>query len=325
MPSPYLRELMELGKTMGFPVRPISASSLSSLSRWPDVIYNRIATRKEESSIAVLRLKRQLQQEGIPYFNERFFNKKEIDQLLRVKNDVKHVLPATLSYTQEASMLHAFLEQQEAIYLKPIAGSLGEGICRIQKLDHQYLLQFREGRMTKSVRYASLQKALATAKSKMRSMPYLIQASIELKRYQEAKTDFRVHLCKNENKVWVVVAIAAKLAAKSGITTHVHSGGHVENAVRVLTSWYGKRAHDVIEQLEQTAKQITNAIEHHLQIELGEMGLDMGIDIRDQIYLFEANAKPGRMIFSHPTMREASIYSQQCIIRYACACAQAFS
>ena len=324
-PTPYLRELMNLGKTMGILVKPFTASSLPSLSCWPDVVYNRIATRKEENSLAVIRLKRQWQREGIPYFNERFFNKKEIDQLLQAKHDVKHVLPASLPMRQEASTLQTFLAQHEAIYLKPIAGSMGEGICRIQQMDRQYLLQFREGSMTRSVRYASLQKALATARSKMRSMPYLIQASIELKRYQEAKTDFRVHLCKNENMAWEVVAIAAKLAAKSGITTHVHSGGHVENARRVLTSWYGKRAHDVREHVEYTAKQITNAIEHHFYGELGEIGLDMGIDVRDHIYLFEANAKPGRMIFAHPTLREASNYGQKCIIHYACALAKASS
>ena len=48
---------------------------------------------------------------------------------------------------------------------------------------------------------------------------------------------------------------------------------------------------------------LAEAIESHHQHLLGEIGFDIGIDRDERIWMFEANAKPGRSIFKHPSLR----------------------
>jgi hypothetical protein len=37
---------------------------------------------------------------------------------------------------------------------------------------------------------------------------------------------------------------------------------------------------------------------------IAEIGFDLGIDKHGDVWLFEANSKPGRSIFSHPELKE---------------------
>ncbi|GJM79749.1 hypothetical protein HMSSN139_22450 [Paenibacillus sp. HMSSN-139] len=48
---------------------------------------------------------------------------------------------------------------------------------------------------------------------------------------------------------------------------------------------------------------LAEAIESHQQHLIGEIGFDIGIDREERIWMFEANAKPGRSIFKHPSLR----------------------
>ena len=50
---------------------------------------------------------------------------------------------------------------------------------------------------------------------------------------------------------------------------------------------------------------------------VGEWGLDVAIDEDGRVYVFEANAKPGRAIFRHPNLRSAGRVSANLVVEYA--------
>lgn len=72
---------------------------------------------------------------------------------------------------------------------------------------------------------------------------------------------------------------------------------------QALKTTFGDESDAVLEKAKQTAIKLSEAIERNYPHRLGELGLDLGIDKDGEIWMFEANAKPGRSIFKHPALR----------------------
>jgi D-alanine-D-alanine ligase-like ATP-grasp enzyme len=71
----------------------------------------------------------------------------------------------------------------------------------------------------------------------------------------------------------------------------------------VLKQIFGSRADQVLSEAKETAIKLAEAIERKDEHTLGELGFDIGIDQNEQIWMFEANSKPGRSIFKHPALK----------------------
>lgn len=69
--------------------------------------------------------------------------------------------------------------------------------------------------------------------------------------------------------------------------------------------------------IKETSIRICNALEGHVKGPLGELGLDIGVDYQQKVWLFEANSKPGRHIFLHPSLWDAGKQSAHYITDYS--------
>ena len=116
-----------------------------------------------------------------------------------------------------------------------------------------------------------------------------------------APIDFRFHMHKNSKNRWSVVGIGAK--SRSGASQRISRTGLLDDAgagarpcLRLQSSRGAGRAKDA-------AIAMSEAIENHHPHLLGEIGFDIGIDDNERIWMFEANSKPGRSIFNHPSLK----------------------
>lgn len=316
--SPYIRALLRTAQAMDVTAYSVTPRQLlmDRKNVSPDVVYNRIPTRKEESAEETKLAKQWLREQGIPYFNQRFFNKREMDQILRTDDELTSFLPNTLTLWEPNTVLR-WLEQYEGVFIKPIGGSFGEGICRATKINGHYQLETRDGSGLHALTFMRPEDCVEACRTRMGNMPFIVQEAIPLAKYEGCKTDFRVHIHRLTDHEWKVAGIGAKVGHPEGITTHVHSGGRVEDGEFVLRSWYGDRVDAVRNEIEQTASLISKKLSSGLDVSLGELGLDMGIATDGRMVLFEANAKPGRSIFSHPSLRSAGQWSRKAILLYA--------
>ncbi|PWI58253.1 YheC/YheD family protein [Sulfoacidibacillus thermotolerans] len=317
--SPYIRALLRTAQVQGIKAYPLTPSQLFLSSNEESslhVVYNRIPTRKAEASLEVRRAKQWLQQRGIPLFNQRFFNKREVDRVLRKDEEIRKILPATMSDWDTARAL-SWLEEYGGLFVKPIGGSFGEGICRTRKVNGSFQLEVRDPGGVHKLSFVRPEECLHACFTRMGNTPFIVQEAISLARYDGCPTDFRVHIHRVAKGHWKVAGIGAKIAHPEGITTHVHSGGRVEDADVVLRSWYGRQANHVREEIEHLAQRVSQKLSNALDPRLGELGLDIGIALDGRVVLFEANAKPGRSIFSHPALRSAGLWSRQAILQYA--------
>ncbi|RAL26855.1 YheC/YheD family protein [Thermoflavimicrobium daqui] len=292
---------------------------MRSLSPLPDVVYERVPNRKAESLARVqsclLRLK---ESTHCQVFNQGFFNKWTIYQLIK-----SH--PQTASYSPESQLnptskvLKNMLDKYKMVYLKPSGGSLGMGIFRITHHPTQgYFSRFHQGEKSILHRFRTLENLL---KFYFKNNPdklknYLVQQGIRLLKVNGRPVDFRVHMHKDSTGKWKVVGIAAKVAGLGSVTTHVRTGGSVFTD-DLLKEILPNHAQKVKEMLVQAAVEIAEVLEEKLSGPLGELGMDMGIDQNQRIWLFEVNSKPGRHIFHHPNLREAGRQSAKYITEYS--------
>jgi hypothetical protein len=86
---------------------------------------------------------------------------------------------------------------------------------------------------------------------------------------------------------------------------------------QVLRDWYGEQADSVREQIHEASIRVAETMEGMLQGPVGEWGLDVGLDDSRRIWVFEANAKPGRAIFDHPDLQAAGRQSARYVVEYA--------
>jgi hypothetical protein len=282
----------------------------------PDVVYNRLPSRKAEKLASMNAFKHRFVRRGIPLFNWKFFDKWDVYNLLEGTDAFKNVPESRIN--PSSSDIKEMLEKHKFIYLKPTGGSLGIGIYRLTYNPKRgYYARYRQSGRNVLLRFSKfdgLMKLLNRQKGGLNG--YVAQQGIRLIEIDSCPIDFRFHMTKNSSNQWVVAAIGAKKAGKGSVTTHVRTGGQLMTPDQVMRQVYGSRGDTVLANAKETAIKLAEAIEKNYRHTLGELGFDIGIDQSERIWMFEANSKPGRSIFKHPALKEQGRASLQYIYDY---------
>lgn len=282
----------------------------------PDVVYNRLPSRKSEKQPSMNAFKQRFVKRGIPLFNWAFFEKWDIYNLLEGTDAFKHVPESQIN--PSSSQIKEMLDKHKFIYLKPTGGSLGIGIYRLTYNPKRgYYARFRRGDKNVLLRFSKFDSLMAMLSRNSGNLNhYVAQQGIRLIEIDNCPIDFRFHLTKNINNQWVVAGIGAKKAGKGSVTTHVRTGGQLFTPEQVLKQIFNSRANQVLSNAKEAAIQLAEAIEQKSQHTLGELGFDIGIDQNERIWMFEANSKPGRSIFKHPALKGEGKAALQYIYEY---------
>ncbi|WP_019638310.1 YheC/YheD family protein [Paenibacillus fonticola] len=284
----------------------------------PDVVYNRLPSRRAETTSSINQLRERFSRRKIPFFNWSFFNKSDIYRLLEKDTGVSRFVPESImSPTPEE--IKDLLDRHSLIYYKPNSGSLGNGIYRISHIAKSgYYARYRNKGKNALLRFNSFGSLIRTLQARHgRSLRnYVAQQGIRLIEIDGCPIDFRFHMHKNGRNNWVVVGIGAKKAGKGSVTTHLKNGGSLLTPEQALGRAFGARGDDVLRRAKSVAITLAEAIEYHHQHLIGEIGFDIGIDKDEKIWMFEANAKPGRSIFQHPNLRAEGKASVEHILEH---------
>ncbi|HET7656977.1 MAG TPA: YheC/YheD family protein [Bacillales bacterium] len=284
---------------------------------FPDVIYDRLPNRRTEQLSQFRQTKQRMQEDYlIPWFNPGFFDKWNIHELLQTDYRARHYLPQTHNAPSQ-ELIESMLQTYRHVYLKPARGSLGLGIHQIIKSKEKegYYCRFHDGEASRLRRFDSIESLIRQQLPQGRLEQLLVQQGIDLLQWQNRAVDFRVHTNKNEEGKWVVSTVAAKVAGSGSVTTHIKYGGEVKMVDEVFGM--GPAKEGATAKLKQASLAISAVIEEKMEGTIGEIGFDLGIDHEGQVWLFEANAKPGRHIFTHPKLRVADQQSRKLPLAFA--------
>lgn len=284
---------------------------------FPIVIYDRLPNRKSERNKILLKVKERLQKEYlIPWYNPGFFNKLDIYERLQQDPLASIYLPETHPFTSFSS-IELMLGKFGHVYLKPINGSLGIGVHQIiyDKLEDEYYCRYQDpngiNRLQKFKTIEGLFKKVFSIRNLDRM---LVQQGIHLLRQNTRPIDFRVHTNKDDEGNWHVTAIAAKIAGPGSVTTHSRSGGEIKTIHEIFPP---DQCDIYCEKLSNTALLLSESISSSMEGIIGEIGFDLGIDRHGDVWLFEANSKPGRSIFNHPELKEFDLLTRKLTIAFA--------
>ncbi|MCR8842744.1 YheC/YheD family protein [Paenibacillus sp. SC116] len=263
----------------------------------PDVIYNRIVPYKVYERPHVRQFLQKARTRRIPLFNPPFiFRKDTIHQYLMKHASIRSHLPASV-IAPTLTQVTQLLASHQAVFFKPVTGSQGKGIYKIKKgVDGIFS---KEARFNKRYMVSSskdLSKLYHEVVGKHTRAAYLVQADVQLAKFNNDFFDFRVHLFKDGKHKWQISAIGANVFGSENVTTH---GGWIKPVQEVLKPVFGAKATMVEKGILALSLQVANQVTKCIKQPVGEVALDIGVDQKGKAWLFEVNSKPGLHIYKH--------------------------
>lgn len=264
----------------------------------PDIVNNRLTTRKLENSEAVQRfLKETKFHHATIAFNEKFLDKTEVFEALKKDAKLTRYLPESYLLRSFAT-LRAMCGKHNTVFLKPVRGSLGKGIVRISRLEGEsYQAQYATSAGTKKVTYANMTKLYASVSSKMKSVRYQIQQGLQLIEIGGRPVDFRALVQKNASGKWMITSIVARTAGSQHFVSNLARGGTLSTVSAAVTKSNlssGISRLETSNKLRSAALQIARGIDEHIPAHFGELGIDLALDKSGRVWLLEVNSKPSK-------------------------------
>lgn len=267
----------------------------------PDVVYNRIHSRRLEQVHSFKKFRSQLDQLDIPFFNDRFLSKWDVYQQLILENDSQQFIPETRVFSKEG--LADFAQKYETVFIKPVHGSQGRNILKIKKAENgrftiQTSFKSKAGECMETYSFEEIHQLI---KSIMNNKIYIIQQGIPLLTYDGCTMDFRVLCHKNHINSWIVTSIVARVAAEEEFVSNIARGGKILKPLQALYPVMGKKkGAAVLKGMKALSTEIASIISKHSKGLTGELGIDMGVDQEGNLWLIEVNSKPSKR-FEDPT------------------------
>jgi len=232
-------------------------------------------------------------------FNKKsMINKMDFYKTLAADEVLTAYIPKTQLFNQ-SSDLTDFLHKYPEIFLKPVNGMKGIGIVVVRKTG-QGMLECRYS--VKSKNFTSHIRSAAEIHTILknavgRSRPYIIQQGVSRMTYMGGPFSFRTWAMKNGQGRWVMPGMFAKGSFGKSFLTNFTAGAELIPLKDLFD--------DIIPRIPYTKKQLVGLMEN-LTLKtaaaldkkygpLGELGLDIVLDIKGSPWLIEANGNPGNI------------------------------
>lgn len=284
---------------------------------FPNVIYDRLPNRHYEKKDTYIDVKNRLQKEYlIPWYNPGFFNKLDVFERLAKHPEAKEFLPDTRP-ADSVHLIDRMLSEYGHVYLKPVNGSGGEGIHQFiyDRSENMYYCRYQDRGENRLIRSASLEGLYSHIFERRRPGKMLVQQGINLLRIGQRPVDFRIHTNKDHTGKWQVSAMAVKIARRGSATTHIRHGGSIKTIKEIFQS--NQEQEKIAAKLAEACLTLSKALEEVMDGIIAEIGFDIGMDRDGNVWLFEANSKPGRAIFKHPGLRKFDILTRKLSLAYS--------
>lgn len=263
----------------------------------PDVINNRLTTRKSENKPRVQQFMQEVKSKhGGAVFNEKFLDKTEVFDVLKKDSSIGRYLPESHALRNYAT-LKSMCAKYSVVFLKPARGSLGKGIIRITKLnEHSYQAMYTTVNGTRRQSFSSLPKMFSTISGKLSNNRYQIQQGLSLMENGGRPVDFRALVQKNATGKWTLTSIVARTASNQHFVSNLARGGTLSTVkdAMIRSNIPSGAKQDMYSKLKLASLQIAQGIDTHIPAHFGELGIDLAVDHAGRVWLLEVNSKPSK-------------------------------
>lgn len=220
-------------------------------------------------------------------------------------------IPKTMKLTE--ANLKSMLDQFKMVYVKPIHGTYGMGVIRIEKHNEQGLISYnyQQGE-TKKYFHTFTAMYQSIIKHKL-NRNYIIQQGIHLLRYKKRLCDLRIMVQRGLKGSWESTGIIARVAHPRKIVTNYHNGGTPMSFEKIFSPFLEN------EQIKEF-KQILNRFGREIAVtmsrkypKLNMLGIDVGVDRKLYPWIIEVNTNPDVYLFKN--LKNKAIFHK--MYRYA--------
>ncbi|MDD4802968.1 MAG: YheC/YheD family protein [Syntrophomonas sp.] len=261
---------------------------------FPDIIYNRIRSRNIEKHPPIKQLLQILSNDpNIKLFNTRFLDKWEVCQALKSNPFTSEFLPPTawLSY----SNLQVFSDKYDEVFIKPTNNNAGRGIIKII-CNHPHAFSYCPSDLPtphwhKTNSISGLWNNLLGLIKDPDN--YIIQKGIDLCRINEQVFDLRAQVQKNGYGQWVFTGINVRVARENRFVTYPKVGQRVsyKQAIHSICNGNKSLVSYVEAQLQDIYYYVPRILEKNLNLSLGILSIDIGIDYYGKPWVIEVSSK----------------------------------
>lgn len=267
---------------------------------FPNMIYDRCRIQRSARFQQLLRFRERYKH--LTFLNRPLRNKWTIHQTFSQKSRFRQHMPETLLY-QSSVDLHRMLKNSSVVYVKPINGTGGRGILRIERLKNGrgiYDIQGRrQNRQIITPRKVSSARLDSIVRQWCIGGRFLVQQGIPMRLQSGRFHDYRMLIQKNGHGVWELTGMAGRVGAARSVTSNLHGGGHAVRAEILLKEWLGssEKTESVMKAAEKLGLESAAFLEGSFGA-LCELAFDLAIDRQGKIYVLEVNPKPAREVFA---------------------------
>jgi glutathione synthase/RimK-type ligase-like ATP-grasp enzyme len=312
--TPFARELLIAARREGVflvvttpaNLKPQTARMVAFVhhKRWhkiampfPDVIYNRLQTRKIENSKKVQKLLQTIKSNfSTAIFNEQFLDKISVFRALEKEASIKPYLPKSISSSQSTG-LRQMMSNYPLLFIKPATGSMGRGIIRVNRnSDGSYITSTTLANGARRQTFRSSPAITNYLEKKMKGNVHLIQQGLHLLHVRRQNLDYRALVQKDRRGKWTVTSIVARIAAPRHFVSNLARGGTLTSVIRSLRLAKVSKANaqKLQQELRKVALLVADALDRQMKGQFGELGVDLAIDHNHRIWLLEVNSKPSK-------------------------------
>jgi glutathione synthase/RimK-type ligase-like ATP-grasp enzyme len=222
------------------------------------------------------------------------YSKWEKTNVLLHSAALREYIPTTKLFSQENLLL--MLTEYGMVYVKPVNGTFGKGVMRVEKLkpaSKGYKYQLNTTIRTFPT-FALLHQSL---NKKINGRRYLVQQGIDLLRHNKRRFDIRVMVQRNDSNHWEATGIIGRLAHPAKVVTNYHNGGTPMSFERLMSTHQSPTQKMVYAiRLKQISLEIARELTQHYP-GIKELGIDIAVDQQMKPWILEVNTRPDYFIF----------------------------
>ncbi|QQE80949.1 YheC/YheD family protein [Alicyclobacillus sp. SO9] len=286
----------------------------------PDVVLRRSGAFEPTQATLVRADLQSFAAEGILHTLPRFYtNKWMMHRLLSQNSDLEGYLLNTY-LAQTADEVFRLAYKHSDVYVKLLTGAQGHGIYHIRRTNNGLRIDWNRSPSKNGKTIAKQQQFCfdlqdfvdfwnATGVKKC-----IVQETFPLPLTRDGYPfDLRWLIQFTDRPV--VTARMARVGFVDSVTTNLHTGGKPVEAKDLFQSLKWQRSNALLSRLDEVAVRVTQTCTEKFG-PIAELGVDLAVNERGDIRIFEINSTPGRRMLklAAPTLRTLSLHN---LLEYA--------
>ncbi|WP_019378062.1 YheC/YheD family protein [Virgibacillus halodenitrificans] len=212
--------------------------------------------------------------------------KEKLQQVLKEdRNFSKYVIPTKSADNIEN--IYELLKKFSTVVMKPIGGEKGKGVYILRKDEKTFTLGHK-----KEERKLNEKEFEKFYNDNIKNSRYIVQKYIKSRTKNGDPFDCRLHVEKNGEGKWVLAKKYIRIGIGQKVISNVNQGGGIADTKAFLMANFGDDWARINKKLNQLAVTLPYKIEKMRNTSMMTLGLDVGIDLDGELYIFESNGAP---------------------------------